>query len=42
LKPDKTIAKSMVEFANAWEVSGDPECKVNGAVRKVRTRFVTK
>ncbi|XP_028404666.1 apolipophorins-like [Dendronephthya gigantea] len=28
MKPDKTIAKSMAEFANAWEVTKDPECQV--------------
>ncbi len=39
LKPDKAIAKSIVEFANAWEVSGDPECKVTVTERKVRTHF---
>ncbi|XP_046849382.1 uncharacterized protein LOC124442906 [Xenia sp. Carnegie-2017] len=34
LKPDKTIAKSVAEFANAWEVSGDRECKVSSSERK--------
>lgn len=36
LKPDKTIAKSVAEFANAWEVSGDRECKVSSSERKVK------